>query len=39
MPTDKTESRNRILPAARQEFLKKGFQDASTRAIVARAGI
>ena len=39
MPKDKTESHNRIIPAARQEFLEKGFQNASTRAIAARAGL
>lgn len=39
MPKDKTESHNRIIPAARQEFLEKGFQGASTRSIAARAGI
>ena len=39
MPRDKTESHSRIIPAARQEFLEKGFQNASTRSIAARAGI
>lgn len=39
MPRDKTESHNRIIPAAKREFLEKGFQNASTRAIAARAGI
>ena len=39
MPKDKTESHNRIIPAATQEFLEKGFQNASTRSIAARAGI
>ena len=39
LPRDKTESHNRIVPAATQEFLEKGFQNASTRAIAARAGI
>ena len=39
MPKDKTESHNRIIPAAKQEFLEKGFQNASTRSIAARAGI
>jgi len=39
MPKDKTESHNRIIPAAMQEFLEKGFQNASTRSIAARAGI
>ncbi len=39
MPKDKTESHNRIIPAAMAEFLEKGFQNASTRSIAARAGI
>ena len=39
MPKDKTDSHNRIIPAATQEFLEKGFQNASTRSIAARAGI
>ena len=39
MPKDKTESHNRIIPAAMEEFLEKGFQNASTRSIAARAGI
>ena len=39
MPKDKTESHNRIIPAATQEFLEKGFQNASTRSIAARAGL
>ena len=39
MPKDKTETHNRIIPAATQEFLEKGFQNASTRSIAARAGM
>ena len=39
MPKDKTESHNRIIPAATQEFLEKGFLNASTRSIAARAGL
>lgn len=39
MPKDKTESHNRIIPAAMQEFMEKGFQNASTRSIAARAGM
>ena len=39
MPKDKTESHNRIIPAATQEFLEKGYLNASTRSIAARAGI
>ena len=39
MPRDKTESHERIIRAATEEFLEKGFQNASTRSIAARAGI
>lgn len=39
MPKDKTESHNKIIPAAMEEFLEKGFQNASTRSIAARAGM
>lgn len=39
MPKDKTESHNKLIPAAREEFLEKGFQNASTRSIAARAGM
>ena len=39
MPKDKTESHQRIISAATQEFLEKGFQNASTRSIAARAGM
>lgn len=39
MPKDKTESHERIMRAAREEFLEKGFQNASTRSVAARAGI
>ncbi|MBQ9707991.1 MAG: TetR/AcrR family transcriptional regulator [Firmicutes bacterium] len=39
MPKDKTESHERIIKAAMEEFLEKGFQNASTRSIAARAGI
>ena len=39
MPKDKTESHNRIIPAARREFLEKGFQNASIRSIAKRSGI
>ena len=39
MPKDKTESHNKLIPAAREEFLSKGFQNASTRSIAARAGM
>ena len=39
MPRDKTDSHIRIIQAATEEFLEKGFQNASTRSIAARAGI
>ena len=39
MPKDKTDSHNRIIEAATQEFLEKGFQEASTRSIASRAGM
>ena len=39
MPRDKTASHERIIRAATEEFLEKGFLDASTRSIAARAGI
>lgn len=39
MPRDKSESHTRIVAAATQEFLEKGFLNASTRSIAARAGI
>ena len=39
MPKDKTESHNRIIPAAMEEFMEKGFLNASTRSIAAKAGI
>ncbi|MCR4896443.1 MAG: TetR/AcrR family transcriptional regulator [Lachnospiraceae bacterium] len=39
MPRDKTESHNRIIDAARKEFLEYGFADASLRRIAAGAGI
>ena len=39
MPKDKTESHKRVIVAAMQEFMEKGFQNASTRSIAARAGM
>lgn len=39
MPRDKTESHARIVAAATEEFLEKGFLEASTRSIAKRAGI
>ena len=38
-PRDKTASHKRIIPAARKEFLEKGFDKASIRAIAAAAGM
>jgi AcrR family transcriptional regulator len=39
VPKDKTDTLKRIIPFARQEFLEKGFEKASMRAIAASAGI
>ena len=39
MPRDKTESHKRIIEAAKQEFLKYGYNDASLRRIASNAGI
>ena len=39
MPRDKTASHARIVPAAKAEFLERGFQEASIRSIAARAGM
>ena len=39
MSRDKTESHNRIVEAARKEFLEHGFGDASLRRIAANANI
>ena len=39
MPKDKTESHERIQQAAREEFLKNGFQNASMREIGRKAGL
>ena len=39
MPRDKTITHEKILPAARKEFLEKGFAGATMRDIAARAGI
>jgi AcrR family transcriptional regulator len=38
-PRDKSASHERIIPAARKEFLEKGFEKASIRAIAAAAGM
>lgn len=39
MPRDGTETYEKILPAAKEEFLEKGFEQASMREIASRAGI
>lgn len=39
MPRDKTETYEKILPAAREEFLEKGFEQASMRNIAAKVGM
>lgn len=39
MPKDKKETYQRIIPAAKKEFLEKGFEKASMRNIAAEAGI
>lgn len=37
MPKDKTATHEKILPAAKEEFLQKGFEQASMRNIAAKA--
>ena len=39
MPKDKTDSHNRIIEAAKAEFMEYGYSDASLRRIAANAGI
>lgn len=39
MPRDKEINRIRILQAAKEEFLEKGFEKASIRTIGSRAGV
>lgn len=39
MPRDKTETHEKILPAAKEEFLEKGFEQASMRSIAAKIGM
>lgn len=39
MPKSKTETYERILPAAREEFLEKGFEQASMRSIAGKVGM
>ena len=39
MPKDKTESHEKILKAAREEFTRNGFENASIREIGKKAGV
>jgi AcrR family transcriptional regulator len=39
LPKDKSATRARIMPAAKKEFLDKGFEKASMRSIAASAGM
>ena len=39
MPRDGTETYEKILPAAKEEILEKGFEKDSMREIATRAGI
>ena len=39
MPKDKTETHERIIPAAMRFFLEKGFEKATMREIAEEAGI
>jgi AcrR family transcriptional regulator len=39
MPKDKSASHARIIPAAKSEFLEKGFEKASMRSIASKAGM
>lgn len=39
MPRDKTASHEKIIPAAKKEFLEKGFEKASMRSIANAAGM
>jgi len=39
VPRDKNASRARIIPAAKSEFLEKGFEKTSMRAIASKAGM
>ena len=39
MPRDKTQTHERIIEAAKKEFMEYGFTDASLRRIAAKAGI
>lgn len=39
MPKDKTATLKKILPAAKEEFLEKGFEQASMRNIAAKIGM
>jgi len=39
MPKDKSDTYNRIIPVAKKEFLSKGFEKASMRAIASEVGM
>ena len=39
MPKDKTESHLKLMAAAREEFLEKGYENASMRSIGSKAGL
>ena len=39
MPRDKTLSHEKVKKAIKEEFLEKGYEDASIRSIGARAGM
>ncbi len=39
MPRDKSLSHEKVNKAIKEEFLAKGFEEASIRSIAARAGI
>ncbi len=39
MPKDKSDTYHKIIPAAKKEFLEKGFEKASMRAIASGAGM
>jgi len=39
MPKDKTASHIRVMTAMREEFIEKGFENASVRNIAAKAGM
>ena len=39
MPKDKTDTHEKIIRAAREEFMEKGFEQASMRSIAGRVGM